>query len=251
MPGLVAFCRTPQVRGPPPKTWNPNDCSPDKTTTMKMNTCKTDIAMSRNTRTLEKNRFVCLVRLSIVRPLSERELCEAETSYERYVGSVQRLLVPGRFSPADTLHTLARAKMRLVRLRDAAAKVPSELLPLLDAAIELTKFEIRMIHLRVVHPDIMNAPEDARCPKSPIYLAEGFTPTDLMELVAGMQGLGVGRLIDGSMVSVETFAEAVAWLFNVRIRNPDQARHAVVNRKLRLTRFLDRLRGYLIEESRK
>ena len=66
------------------------------------------------------------------------------------------------------------------------AKVPSELLPLLDAAIELTKFEIRMIHLRVVHPDIMNAPKDARCPKSPIYLAEGFTPKDLMELVAGM-----------------------------------------------------------------
>ena len=160
---------------------------------MKMNTCKTDIAMSRNTRTLEKNRFVHLVCLSLVQPLSERELCEAETSYERYVGSVQRLLVPGRCSPADTLHTLAR-------LRDAAAKVPSELLPLLDAAIELTKFEIRMIHLRVIHPDIMNAPEDARCPKSPIYLAEGFTPKDLMELVAGMQGLGVGRLIDGSMV---------------------------------------------------
>lgn len=108
-----------------------------------------------------------------------------------------------------------------------------------------------MIHLRVVHPDIMNAPKDARCPKSPIYLAEGFTPTDLMELVAGMQGLGIGRLIDGSMVSVQTFAEAVAWLFNVRIRNPDQARHAVVNRKLRQTRFLDCLRGSLIEESRK
>ncbi len=87
-----------------------------------MNTCKTDIAMSRNTHTLEKNRFVHLVRLSLVQSLSERELCEAETSYERYVGSVQRLLVPGRFSPADTLHTLARAKMRLVRLRDAAAK---------------------------------------------------------------------------------------------------------------------------------
>lgn len=74
---------------------------------MNMNTCKTDIAMSRNTHTLEKNRFVHLVCLSLVQPLSERELCEAETSYERYVGSVQRLLVPGRFSPADTLHTLA------------------------------------------------------------------------------------------------------------------------------------------------
>ena len=87
MPELVVFCRTPQVRGPSPKTWNPNNCSPDKTTTMKMNTCKTDIAMSRNTRTLEKNRFVHLVCLSLVQPLSERELCEAETSYERYVGT--------------------------------------------------------------------------------------------------------------------------------------------------------------------
>lgn len=222
---------------------------PIKFTEMKND--KTGITMLQHTRSLEKNSFIRLVRLSLTRPLSERELKEAESACGRYVSNVQRLLEPQRLSAADTLHALARSKMRLVRLRDGAVKIQPELLPLLAAAIEMTEFEIQMVHLRITHPAIMNTEKGAPQPKSPIYLAEGFTLTDLMEVATAMQGLGVGRLIDGSAVSVETFVEQIAWLFNVRVKNPDQARYAVVNRKLRLTRFLDRLRGYLIEESKK
>ena len=42
-----------------------------------------------------------------------------------------------------------------------------------------------------------------------------------------------------------------SWMFNVRINNPIQCRRGVINRKLRLTRFLDLLRNSLIEESQR
>ena len=206
--------------------------------------------MSRNTRSLEKSGFLRFVHLSLTRPLSERELKEAGIAYERYVGCVQRLLLPGKFSPADTLHALASARMRLVCIRDGTVKVPAELSPLLEAAIKMTEFEMRMVYLRVTHPSVISCSEESRIPKSPLYLAEPFTPTDLMEIATAMQGLGVGRCSDGSTASVEMFAEGFAWLFNVRIKNPGQCRYALLNRKLRLTRFLDRLRGYLIDRSR-
>ena len=64
-----------------------------------------------------------------------------------------------------------------------------------------------------------------------------------------MQGLGVGRCLDGSQASLDMFVESFSWMFNVRINNPNQCKHAILNRKLRLTRFLDLLRGYLIERS--
>lgn len=48
---------------------------------------------------------------------------------------------------------------------------------------------------------------------------------------------------------MELLVEYFSWMFNVRINNPNQCRRAVVNRKLRLTRFLNLLRGCLIEKS--
>ncbi|KAA2368804.1 RteC protein [Alistipes shahii] len=106
-----------------------------------------------------------------------------------------------------------------------------------------------MVWLKVSHPAVMDCSKKVALPKSPIYLAEQFTPTDLMEIVTSMQGLGVGRCLDGSQASLDMFVESFSWMFNVRINNPNQCKHAILNRKLRLTRFLDLLRGYLIERS--
>ena len=84
-----------------------------------------------------------------------------------------------------------------------------------------------------------------------LYLAEPFTPTDLMELIAALHTAGVGRRIDGTRANVEQLVELFSWMFNVRINNPIQCRRGVINRKLRLTRFLDLLRNSLIEESQR
>ena len=48
-----------------------------------------------------------------------------------------------------------------------------------------------------------------------------------------------------------TLVDVLSGTFNVRINNPEQCRHAVVNRKLRLTRFLDFLRNNLIAYSQR
>ena len=88
-------------------------------------------------------------------------------------------------------------------------------------------------------------------PRSALYLAEPFTPTDLMELITALHSVGVGRRIDGTRANVEQLVELFSWMFNVRINNPIQCRRGVINRKLRLTRFLDLLRNSLIEESQR
>ena len=42
-------------------------------------------------------------------------------------------------------------------------------------------------------------------------------PHDLMEIAASMQGLGVGRCLDGSQAFGDLFVESIAWMLNVRI----------------------------------
>ena len=74
---------------------------------------------------------------------------------------------------------------------------------------------------------------------------------DLMELIAALQISGAVRRIDGSPADLPTLVNVLSKSFNVRINNPEQCRHAVINRKLRLTRFLDLLRNSLIEESQR
>ena len=71
-----------------------------------------------------------------------------------------------------------------------------------------------------------------------------------MELMTALQLPGAVRRMDGTQIDWETLVGVLSRVFNIRINNPAQCRHAVVNRKLRLTRFLDLLRNYLVESSR-
>ena len=86
---------------------------------------------------------------------------------------------------------------------------PAALVALWEGAVSHLEFEMRMVHLRIEHPAVMNR------------------------------------------ANVEQLVELFSWMFNVRINNPIQCRRGVINRKLRLTRFLDLLRNSLIEESQR
>ena len=68
--------------------------------------------------------------------------------------------------------------------------------------------------------------------RSALYLAEPFTPTDLMELITALHSVGVGRRIDGTRANVEQLVELFSWMLNVRINNPIQCRRGVINRKV-------------------
>lgn len=185
---------------------------------------------------------------------SDSGQCDLErlkASYARFVGSVQRLVASEQCAPLDMLHALSRARNRLVRLRSCEERRPAALVALWEGAVAHLEFEIRMVYLRIEHPAIMDRLREPEKPCSVLYLAEQFTPTDLMELITALHSAGVGRRIDGTRANVEQLVELFSWMFNVRINNPIQCRRGVINRKLRLTRFLDLLRNSLIEESQR
>ena len=179
------------------------------------------------------------------------DLERLKASYARFVGSVQRLVASEQCAPLDMLHALSRARNRLVRLRSCEERRSAALVALWEGAVSHLEFEMRMVHLRIEHPAVMDRLPQSEKTRSALYLAEPFTPTDLMELITALHSAGVGRRIDGTRANVEQFVVLFSWMFNVGIINPIQCRRGVINRKLRLTRFLDLLRNSLIEESQR
>lgn len=216
-----------------------------------MKTHKNKKNPSKNLRFLENSHFMKLLCTSLENNSGQCDTERLKTSYARFVGSVQRLVASEQCAPLDMLHALSRARNRLVRLRSCEERHPAALVALWEGAVAHLEFEIRMVYLRIEHPAIMDRLREPEKPCSVLYLAEPFTPTDLMELITALHSAGVGRRIDGTRANVEQLVELFSWMFNVRINNPIQCRRGVINRKLRLTRFLDLLRNSLIEESQR
>lgn len=216
-----------------------------------MKTHKNKKNPSKNLRFLENSHFMKLLCTSLESDSGQCDLERLKASYARFVGSVQRLVVSEQCAPLDMLHALSRARNRFVRLRSCEERRPAALVALWEGAVSHLEFEMRMVHLRIEHPAVMDRLPQSEKPRSVLYLAEPFTPTDLMELIAALHSAGVGRRIDGTRANVEQLVELFSWMFNVRINNPIQCRRGVINRKLRLTRFLDLLRNSLIEESQR
>ena len=196
-----------------------------------MKTHKNKKNPSKNLRFLENSHFMQQLCTSLESDSGQCDTERLKTSYARFVGSVQRLVASEQCAPLDMLHAL--------------------LVALWEGAVSHLEFEMRMVHLRIEHPAVMDRLREPEKPRSALYLAEPFTPTDLMELITALHSAGVGRRIDGTRANVEQLVELFSWMFNVRINNPIQCRRGVINRKLRLTRFLDLLRNSLIEESQR
>ena len=216
-----------------------------------MKTHKNKKNPSKNLRFLENSHFMKLLCTSLESDSGQCDLERLKASYARFVGSVQRLVASEQCAPLDMLHALSRARNRLVRLRSCEERRPAALVALWEGAVSHLEFEMRMVHLRIEHPAVMDRLPQSEKPRSALYLAEPFTPTDLMELITALHSVGVGRRIDGTRANVEQLVELFSWMLNVRINNPIQCRSGVINRKLRLTRFLDLLRNSLIEESQR
>ena len=216
-----------------------------------MKTHKNKKNPSKNLRFLENSHFMKLLCTSLESDSGQCDLERLKASYARFVGSVQRLVASEQYAPLDMLHALSRARNRFVRLRSCEERRPAALVALWEGAVSHLEFEMRMVHLRIEHPAVMDRLPQSEKPRSVLYLAEPFTPTDLMELITALHSAGVGRRIDGTRANVEQLVELFSWMFNVRINNPIQCRRGVINRKLRLTRFLDLLRNSLIEESQR
>lgn len=206
--------------------------------------------MLQHIRSLKKNRFIEMLRASMEKNLTASELRKLEAAYERYIGCVQRMVTQTKYHDIlEVLHTLARTKQRLLLLRSRA--VQSVAATLLEAAIELTDFEIEVVRLQLKYPATMGSAEKDKLPQSPLYLAEGYTPTDIMELIAALHIAGIVCYIDGRPADATPLVEMFSYVFNIKFKCPDHSRRSITNRKVRLTHFLDTLRNSLIEYSQR
>lgn len=197
---------------------------------------------------LDKSQFIVLLETSLNRRLLSPEQKTLDAAYEDYIDLLHGLTVQSCKSSLDLLHELARLQSRLMRLQERIVGKESPQASLLESALLLTNFEIRLIFTRLRYPSIADQ-VSVEVPRSPLFLSGQFTPTDIMELATALHLSGAIRRIDGTRVDLTTLVDVLSRTFNVRINNPEQCRHAVVNRKLRLTRFLDFLRNSLVEYS--
>ena len=192
---------------------------------------------------LDKSQFIVLLETSLNRRLLSPEQKTLDAAYEDYIDLLHGLTVQSCKSSLDLQSCLMRLQERIVEKES-----PQVLL--LKSALLLTNFEIRLVFTRVRYPSIA-APVSVEVPKSPLFLSEQFTPTDIMELATALQLSGAIRRIDGTRIDLATLVDVLSGTFNVRINNPEQCRHTLINRKLRLTHFLDILRNNLIAYSQR
>ena len=204
--------------------------------------------MNRIMENLDKNQFIVTLDTLLNRRLSDAECTAFHAAYKEFIDLLHGLAVQSSKSPLDLLHELARLQSRLMRLQERIVGKESPQASLLESALLLTNFEIRLIFTRLRYPSIADQ-VSVEVPRSPLFLSGQFTPTDIMELATALHLSGAIRRIDGTRVDLTTLVDVLSRTFNVRINNPEQCRHAVVNRKLRLTRFLDFLRNSLVEYS--
>jgi len=199
---------------------------------------------------LEKVPFIRMLDTLLNRRLSDSECTAFHASYEEFIDLLHGLMAQSCKSPLDLLHELARLQSRLMRLQVRIVEKESPQALLLKSALLLTNFEIRLVFTRLRYPSIA-APVSVEVPKSPLFLSEQFTPTDIMELTTALHLSGAIRRIDGTRVDLATLVDVLSRTFNVRINNPEQCRNTLINRKLRLTHFLDILRNNLIAYSQR
>ena len=160
----------------------------------------------------DKNQFIDMLDTQLNRRLSDAEFTAFHTAYEEFIDMLHSLISQSRKSPLDLLHELARLQSRLMRLQKRIVEKESALL--------LTNFEIRLVFTRLRYPSITD-PVSVEFPKSPLFLSEQFTPTDIMELTTALHLSGAIRRVDGTRVDLTTLVDVLSRTFNVRINNPE------------------------------
>ena len=180
----------------------------------------------------EKVPFIGMLETFLDRRLLSPEQDALDAAYEDYIDMLHSLTARSLRPPLDLLHELARLQSRLMRLQVRIVEKESPQASLLESALLLTNFEIRLVFTRLRYPSIAD-PVSAEVPKSPLFLSEQFTPTDIMELKTALHLSGAIRRIDGTRIDLATLVDVLSRTFNVRINNPEQCHHTLINRKLR------------------
>lgn len=113
----------------------------------------------------------------------------------------------------------------------------------------LIDMEVRLLHLRLRYPQSGIVPEVKI--ESPLYLSKDLTVTDLVELLYALHLIGAFRKSDGSRIEFSIVIHTFEEVLHIRIKNYERFKNAAVNRKIRLTGFLDQLKAALTERSQR
>ena len=113
----------------------------------------------------------------------------------------------------------------------------------------LIDMEVRLLHLRLRYPQSGIVPEVKI--ESPLYLSKKLTVTDLVELLYALHLIGAFRKSDGSRIEFSVVIHTFEEVLHIRIKNYERFKNAAVNRKIRLTGFLDQLKAALTERSQR
>lgn len=113
----------------------------------------------------------------------------------------------------------------------------------------LIDMEVRLLHLRLRYPQSGIVPEITI--ESPLYLSKDLTVTDLVELLYALHLIGAFRRSDGSRIEFSVVIHTFEEVLHIRIKNYERFKNAAVNRKIRLTGFLDQLKAALTERSQR
>lgn len=172
-----------------------------------------------------------------------------QNTYECFVERIQQISKLKKYSSLEALQALARIREKLVQLLESYNDSDSLQCLLIRSSLSLINFEKQMICLQLKYPGIRNMHTSR--PHSSLKISGRFTNSDLMEVIAALSAVGFFCQQDDSPATFMQITREFETLCNTSFKNPDNCRWAILNRKNRLTHFLDTLRGTLAELSQK
>ena len=113
----------------------------------------------------------------------------------------------------------------------------------------LIDMEIRLLNLRLQYPQSGIVPKVKI--ESPLYLSKELTVTDLVELLYALHLIEAFRKSDGSRIEFSVVIHTFEEVLHIRIKNYERFKNAAINRKIRLTGFLDQLKAALTERNQR
>lgn len=183
------------------------------------------------------------------KPLHDNDRKSLNIAYNRFINRIQQVSRQDGCSKLDSLQTLARIRETLIQLLESYNDSDSLQCLLIRSSLSLVNFEKQMIYLQLKYPGIREIPSEHH--HSPLKISKKYTNSDLMEVIAALSAVGFFCQQDDSPATFMQVIREFEILCNTSFKNPDNCRWAVLNRKNRLTCFLDTLRGMLVELSQK
>lgn len=183
---------------------------------------------------------------------SSRTVLAPEELHNGYMDFLDNLieLSSSKRPQIDIIRCIEFTSAELTQIKDylIKTKFPSAdiYIPFIDKAVFILSKELQIICASLRYPHIKAIAETY---KSSLYLSSEYTQTDILELATALHKLGVIIKSDGTKANFQDIAEAFGVMFNIDFTNINQKRWVAMNRKIRLTKFIDSLREALLNKS--